>query len=115
MVVDTDPVVIEVEADGPGEEPQLLTLENAPPVAEGQNVIVAGELTDDGTLQVDPDRAIVREPWEVLYMYGISTFAALLIAGRGINGWTVDRETWSVVPRDVPLHERLRTKEARDD
>lgn len=107
IVVDTNPVIIEIDADDPDAENQRLELENAPLVSEGQDVVVAGELTADGTLRVDPARAIVREPWEVAYMYGISALAALIVAGRGINGWRIDREARSLVPRDVPLHEQL--------
>ena len=100
-VITTDPVIIEI---GDGTSTQQLPIVNAPDVRVGQEVIVDGTLTTDGTLVVNPDRAVVREPWETTYMYAISVLAVLVVAGRGIGGWRLDRDTYTVTPRETPLH-----------
>jgi len=100
-VVTTDPVIIEIDGDT---RTQRLPIENAPDVDVGQDVIVDGTLTTDGTLIVNPERAVTREPWETTYMYVISGLATLFIAARGIDGWRYDRETHTIRPRETPLH-----------
>jgi|AntDeeMetagen134_2_1112570.scaffolds.fasta_scaffold01511_7 hypothetical protein len=102
-VIATDPVVIDVDDST---TTQGLPIENAPDVRVGQEVIVDGTLTPDGTLIANPDRAVAREPWETTYMYVISAFAVLIIAGRGIDGWRLDRDMRTLTPRETPLHQR---------
>ena len=107
IVVETDPVVIEIETDTGTER---LELENAPEDAEvGEQLTVSGELTADGTLVVDTERAVVREPWEIAYMYAISLVGALLVVGRAVDGWRFEPRTLTFRPRETPLHERFRT------
>ncbi|TKX72456.1 hypothetical protein [Halorubrum sp. GN11GM_10-3_MGM] len=101
-VIATDPAVIEIDDD----TGQQLPIENAPDVKLGHDVIVDGTLTTDGTLIVNPGRAVTREPWETTYMYAISALATILIAARGIDGWQFDRVTYTIRPRATPLHER---------
>lgn len=99
----TDPVVIEIE--GPAGI-QRLPVEDAPHVEMGQDVVVDGVLTERGTLRARAERAVVRAPWETTYMYAVSVLAALVVALRGIDGWTVDGKTKTIVPREPTLHEQ---------
>jgi hypothetical protein len=39
-------------------------------------------------------------------MYAISAFTVLIIAGRGIDGWRLDRSTRTITPRETPIHQR---------
>ncbi|GAB6878837.1 hypothetical protein JCM17823_11110 [Halorubrum gandharaense] len=102
-VIDTDPVVIDV---GDGDTTQPLPVENAPDAEEGQELIVDGTLTDEGTLVATPERAVVREPWETTYMYVISVIGALLVAARIVDGWRFDPQSVTFRPRERPLHVR---------
>ncbi|QKG92029.1 hypothetical protein HPS36_03865 [Halorubrum salinarum] len=104
IVIETDPVIIEIDGDT---ATQTLPIENAPDVDVGQEVIVDGTITADGTLRVNRDRAVVREPWEATYMYAISVLGALFVALRIADGWQFDLKTISFSPRDVPLHHSL--------
>lgn len=102
-VIATDPVIIEITD---GTTTQRLPVENAPGVAVGQDVVVEGTLTTDGTLIANRNRAVVREPWETAYMYAISLLGALFVAVRIVDGWRFDPETVSLSPRETPLHDR---------
>lgn len=104
-VVDTDPVVIEV---GDGDETERVTLEDAPNVEQGHEVIVNGTITEGGAIVVSPDRAVVREPWETMYMYAISVAGAMLVAFRIADGWRFDPRSITFQPRPRPLHEQWR-------
>lgn len=105
IVVSTNPVVIEIETDDGGTD--RLELENAPRVEEGEFVTVSGTLTEDGTLVVERQRAVTREPWEIAYMYLISIVGVLIVVATGIDSWRFEVRTLSVEPRDRPLHETL--------
>lgn len=109
-VVETDPVVAEFEYDtGVFEERTYrLRLEGAPPADVGDDVYLYGELRPDGTVAVDTDRTLVREPWERTYMFGISILAALLVGGRVVNEWRLCRTTLTLVPRERSLYRRWR-------
>lgn len=102
-VIGTDPVIIEIID---GTTTQHLPVENTPDVAVGQDIIVEGTLTTDGTLTATRDRTVVREPWETTYMYAISVLGALFVAVRIVDGWRFDPETVTFSPRDTPLHTR---------
>ncbi|SNR70046.1 hypothetical protein SAMN06266787_11216 [Halorubrum ezzemoulense] len=104
IVTETEPVIIEIDD---GTSTQQLPIENAPDAAVGQEVIVDGTLTADGTLRANRDRAVVREPWETTYMYAISILGALFVALRIADGWRFDLKTVSFSPRDTPLHRSL--------
>ena len=104
VVTDTDPVIIEIDGDT---ATQTLPIENAPDVDVGQEMIVDGTITSDGTLRANRDRAVVREPWETTYMYAISILGALFVALRIADGWRFDLKTISFSPRDTPLHRSL--------
>lgn len=109
-VIATDPVVIEV---GNGDTSQPLPIENAPEVEKGQDVVVDGTLTGDGTLEANPERAVVREPWETTYMYLVSLLGALIVAVRLVDGWRFNPRRITFVPRETPLHKRY-LREATD-
>jgi hypothetical protein len=104
MVTDTDPVIIEIDGDT---ATQTLPIENAPDVDVGQEMIVDGTITADGTLRANRDRAVVREPWETTYMYAISILGALFVALRIADGWQFNLKPISFSPRDTPLHHSL--------
>ena len=110
-VIATDPVTIEIED---GTSTQRLPVENAPDVHVGQEIIVDGTLTTDGTLVVNRDRAVVREPWETTYMYAISVLGALFVAVRILDGWRFDPKAIAFSPRDTPLHTRYLSEEDTD-
>ncbi|TYL37245.1 hypothetical protein CV102_18200 [Natronococcus pandeyae] len=104
-VLATDPVVVEVDAEG---ETWIVTLEHTNEAlvrgddpAVGERLSAHGTLTDSNTL--DTDRAYTREPWEWTYMYAISAVGAVWVLGRVLTGWRVDRDQLTVVPREQRL------------
>lgn len=103
-VVNVDPVVIEiVDDDGHVHEVEL---ENAPDAEIGEELLVVGTVQPDGTVVVERDPAVVREPWERQYMYAISVVGALLVAGRIVNEWRFVPPRLVFEPRDRTLYDR---------
>ena len=96
-VVDTDPVVIETEPRG---EPVRFTLtgEAVAGASVGTSIGAHGTLQSDATIAVE--RALFQEAWELRYLYVISFVAGLWVLARFLRGWTVDRSTLSVSPRE---------------
>lgn len=90
VVVDTDPVVIEVSGD-------RYVVRNAPPVTAGQHLTTFAAIESGNTLSARS--SIVREPWEFAYMYAVSVVGALWVAARGLRHWTVDAERVALVAR----------------
>lgn len=111
VVVETDPVVLELEYGGTTER---LEVENAPDVEEGQWLLVDGTLTEAGTLDANRERAVTREPGGHVFRNLISLVGALLVAAIGVDSWRVDLRTITVEPRERPLHETLRGTEHGD-
>ena len=103
IVMGVDPVTIEVEHDEGWME---LVVENAPEVDVGQELIVSGVLVDDRTVEAERDRAVVRDAWEVQYMYVISVVAALLVAARIGNEWRFRVREVVFEPREQTLYDR---------
>lgn len=102
-ITDTDPLTIEEVEAG---EKLTLTVEDADTdVTVGDTLWVFGTLQADNHIQATT--ALTREPWEEQYMYTVSFLGGLLVLGRLVNGWTVDTETWSVVPRTDTLIHRI--------
>ncbi|MDG5760335.1 hypothetical protein QA600_13410 [Natronococcus sp. A-GB1] len=104
-IVATDPVVAEVEAE---DRTWLVALEGADGAlvrdgesAPGKEIRAHGTLTAPETLATD--RAVVREPWELTYMYAISLVGAVWVLGRAATGWRVDPDQLAVVPREHRL------------
>ena len=105
LVVETDPTVIAIgDADDPIGE---LEVENVHDVEVGEILMVDGTLTEEGTLDANPDRARTREPWAATYRNLISIVGALLVAAAGVDSWRLNARTLSVEPRERPLHEAL--------
>jgi D-arabinose 1-dehydrogenase-like Zn-dependent alcohol dehydrogenase len=53
---------------------------------------------DDGTIR--NDRAVVRAPWEITYLYAVSALGGVFTFGRALRTWRVDTDRWVVVPRE---------------
>ena len=104
-IVATDPVVVELEAE---DRMWLVTLEGADEAlvrdgepAPGKEIRAHGTLTAPETLATD--RAFVREPRELTYMYAISLVGAVWMLGRACTGWRLDPDQLTVVPREQRL------------
>lgn len=56
-----------------------------------------------GTLEaghiIDPERIVVSDATNRAYMFVVSGMAAVLTTGLFVREWTVDIETWTLVPR----------------
>lgn len=111
VVVDTSPTVVAVEHDA---GVLMVELADAPEASVGDDVALYGEWRDggaagtDGVLVVDRDRAVVRAPWEIAYMYGVSVVGVLLVVARVLDGWRVSRRELAFVPRARRLSRALR-------
>ncbi|SEU05088.1 hypothetical protein [Natrinema hispanicum] len=125
-VVATDPVVIATRASGYGR----FTLEDADarlktggaPLERGDRVTAFGTLTAESTLAVE--RALTRDPAETRYMLVVSALGGLLVVGRFVRHWRVDRTALAFVPRersrgghpdDGPERRGARAREGRAD
>ncbi|AXG10421.1 hypothetical protein [Haloplanus rubicundus] len=53
---------------------------------------------EDGTIR--SDRAVVRAPWEITYLYAVSALGGMLTLGRVVRTWRVDTDRWVIVPRE---------------
>jgi len=95
-VVATDPAVVEVEYGVDGTRTVTVTGVGAT-VDRGDSLRAFGTLTDGSTLSAD--RTVVREPWELRYMYGVSFLAGLWVLGRTLRRWRVDADRLAFVPR----------------
>jgi len=99
-VVGTDPVVIDVEY-GTGEVFTVTVRGADESVADGDVLTAFGRLDDASTLTAD--RVIVREPWEMWYMYGVSFVAGLWVLVGTLRRWRFDADRLAFVPRERPL------------
>lgn len=109
-VVETDPVVVRVSYDtGVYDEASFrLELRGDLQAQVGDDVSVSGELRPDRAVAVDADRALVRQPWELGYMYAISVLGVLLVAARFVDRWRIRPRRLQVVPRERSLLQRWR-------
>lgn len=108
-VVQEDPVVIEAEYEGGTVE---FEVENAPSVDVGEELLLVGELTDERTVDAEPEPTVVREPWERAYMYTISVVGVGLVALRLANEWRFAASRFVFEPRDRTLYDRYVRAEA---
>jgi hypothetical protein len=99
-VVNADPVRIEVE-HGIAETFTVTVTGVRRPVTTGDNVKAFGTLEEADTLSAD--RVVVREPWELWYMYAVSFVAGLWVLLRTVRRWQFDGDRLAFVPREVPL------------
>lgn len=99
-VVGTDPVVITVEY-GTGQSFRATLPGVDRSASTGDRVTAFGELEDPSTLVVE--RVIVRQPWELWYMYGVSFLGGLWVLLRTLRRWRFDAERLAFVPRERPL------------
>lgn len=95
-VVGTDPVVVRLE-NGVGVHDVAVAGLERPAVSTGDRLSAFGTLS--GTDAVEAERSIVRAPWELAYMYGVSFLGGLVVLGRLGLGWRFDGERWVLVPR----------------
>lgn len=103
VVVETDPVVLEIEGK---EGAEYVQVEGIAAAEKGERLSVYGTITEEGVLAVNPERSTVQEPWEYAYMYLISLVGLLFVVVRGVRGWRFDRETLSLSPREEPRYSR---------
>ena len=99
-VVETNPVIITVEY-GTGESFRATLADADQSVSEGDQVSAFGTLESPSTLAVE--RVVVREPWELWYMYAVSFVGGLWVVARTVRRWRVDADRLAVVPREEPL------------
>ena len=68
----------------------------------GDDVWVSGHLREtdrSANHMIETDRAIVRAPWEIGYMYAISMLAGIWVLIRFVRGWTFDTQSFGFVPK----------------
>lgn len=95
-VVQTDPVVLELTHY---RGTRTVTVRDVhQPVQPGDRVVVFGEAQPNDV--IDSQGVTVREPWEASYMYLISFLGGLWVLARLSNGWRLDRDRWTIVPRE---------------
>jgi hypothetical protein len=99
-VVGTDPLRIEVPY-GTGESFTATVRGVEQPASVGDHATAFGTLEDDSTLAAE--RVILRAPWEIRYMYGVSFVAGLWVLGRTLRRWRFDTDRLAFVPREEPL------------
>ncbi|WP_331233953.1 hypothetical protein [Natronorarus salvus] len=109
-VVSTDPVTIET---GPPGETITLEVEGVEePVEEGQRLRAFGVVEPGGAF--DAEETLVRDPWEITYMYVVSLLAGLWVLSRLLRGWRIDRAVLGLEPRDEPRPVRTLPRGERD-
>lgn len=98
-IVATDPIRIEIEY---GPETLELTVVNVDePVETGENLRVFGTVADDRVIHAET--TVVRQPWELWYVYGISIVGGFWVLARVANGWWLDRSDLTAMPRETTL------------
>ena len=98
-VVGTDPLVVDIEY-GTGESFRATLADADQSVSEGDQVSAFGTLESPSTLVAE--RVVVREPWELWYMYGVSFLGGLWVLVRTLRRWRFDAEQLAFVPRERP-------------
>jgi len=104
MVTTGDRVVVAGTARGDAPDGTRVDLDGGPSVTvrgldadPGADVWLYGTY-DDGTIR--NERAVVRAPWEIAYLYAVSAFGGVLTLGQTCRRWRVDTDRWVVVPRE---------------
>ncbi|WP_050051962.1 hypothetical protein [Halostagnicola sp. A56] len=99
-VIETDPLVIEVEHEYGTDEYRI---QNAPNAETGQHLQVFATVHSDNILEVH--NATIRDSWERIYLYVISLIGTLWVVTRAFNHWRIDTEAVGVVPRQDGDHD----------
>lgn len=99
-VVDTDPLRVAAEYGTGGTYTVTVTDVDRSP-AEGDYLSAFGTLEDGSTLSAE--RVIVREHWELWYMYLVSFVAGLWVLTRTVRRWRFDADELAFVPREEPI------------
>lgn len=98
-VVQTDPVVLELKHY---KQTRTVTVRDVPQsVQPGDRVVVFGEVQPNDV--IDSQGVAVREQWEAIYMYLVSFLGGLWVLVRLVTGWQLDRDQWTIVPRENRL------------
>ena len=99
-----DRVVVAGTARGDAPAGTRLDLDRGPTVVvrgldadPGADVWLYGTY-EEGTIR--NERAVVRAPWEITYLYAVSALGGLFTLGRVVRTWRVDTDRWVVVPRE---------------
>ncbi|MBS3782589.1 MAG: hypothetical protein KGY68_08315 [Candidatus Thermoplasmatota archaeon] len=98
-VIETDPVMIEVESGDMTIELKIADLQERP--EKGDRLTVFG--TAGGNNTIHSKNALIRSSWRYAYMYGISIVGAVWIGLRLIGQWRFDKENLAFEAREEPL------------
>jgi hypothetical protein len=93
-IVGSDRVVLGLRGDGSRVTLRGLGGDPAP----GDDVWLYGSVRADGDVAVE--RAVVRAPWEIAYLYAVSLVGGLLTLHRVRRTWRFDRDRCLLVPRE---------------
>lgn len=98
-IVETKPLTIEVKS---GSESIFLLIKGIDePVNEGDHLTVYGLLENNNEIRVF--NFIVQKRIKIIYMYGISSIAAVWVLSRLIKGWVFNIKHWTLEPRDEKI------------
>lgn len=98
-VIGLNPLRIKAEY-GP-RELELVILNANPRPEIGQHLRVFGRVLKDDTISADT--YVVREDWELWYVYGISLVGGIWVLSRFINGWRFRTSDLEIIPRETSL------------
>lgn len=98
-VIETNPVIIEVESGDRTIELEVAGLQEQPD--KGDRLTVFGTAEQNKTIQAE--NSIIRPIWRYVYMYGISVAAAGWIGLRILGQWKFDKKTLAFEPREETL------------
>lgn len=71
------------------------------PIEIGDRIVVFGAVQPNNV--IISRGTTVRKPWEASYMYVISFLGGLWVLARLVNGWRLDRNRWTINPRESRL------------
>ena len=115
-IVATDPVTIRTPTDT-GAPLRLTVTDLSISVDEGEELRVYGVVEPDHTIRAINAVSVPQSGhW---YAWSVSFLAGLWVLGRLVRYWRLDRRTWTLTPREVPLAPLVggwqRTHKGRDD
>lgn len=98
-VIDTDPLVIRIR--WARETMELIITGTNKEIALGDRLSVFGRVEENH--EIKADNVVVRAFWRPLYLYGISSLAAVWVTIRTVKEWRFNRKNWEFEPREEPL------------